>query len=72
MMKVTKLYVASYRGVNKRPSSGDVWFADGKSYGWCLSQIDDEISFCVPVGETVFRHFRSPKRAEAIQTYLDR
>lgn len=71
-MKVTKLHVASYRGANKKPSSGDVFFDDGKSYGWCVSQMTDEITFSVALAETSFRHFRSPKRAEAIQTYLNR
>lgn len=71
-MKVTKLHVASYRGANKTPSSGDVDFDDGKSYGWCVSQLTDEITFSLALTETRFRHFRAPRRAEAVQTYLGR
>jgi hypothetical protein len=72
MMKVTKLHVASHQGANQAPSSGDVFFDDGKNYGWCLSQITEEITFSLALTETRFRHFRSPKRAEAVQCYLDR
>ena len=70
-MKVTKIYVASHRGSNKLPGSGDVWFDDGKSYGWCRSQHNDEITFIIPLKETSFRHFRSQKRADAVRKYLD-
>lgn len=35
-LTVTQVRVASRQGHNGRPSSGDVWFSDGKSYGFII------------------------------------
>lgn len=39
-MLVTRIHIASHRGANRTPSSGDVWFDDGKSYGWLRDSHD--------------------------------
>ncbi len=74
-MQVTKVHVASRRGANKCPSGGDVTFDDGKSYGWGLHGLTNEIFFSTyrRIGGTnTHITFHSPKRAAALTTYLDK
>jgi hypothetical protein len=72
-MTITRIHISSTVGANRRPHSGDVFFADGSSYGW----------FTVPSGEILFSThrkvqscwqgftFRSPKRAAALRAKLE-
>lgn len=68
-MTISKLYVSSYTGANKRPTSGDVVFEDGKAYGWLLHPYTGDITLFTyrkVAGTSVLASFKSPKRSAAI------
>jgi hypothetical protein len=79
-MIVTQLRVSSRTGNNGRPSSGDVWFSDGKSYGWLVvpayGEQPEHYSFSSyrsshgGVGSTLFS-FRSKAREAALVAALN-
>lgn len=72
-LTVTKMHIASRRGENKQPSSGDAWFNDGKNYGWLLSPEGDNITFFADrkVGSEWQRvSFTASKRAAAVANHL--
>lgn len=71
---VSKVHVASRRGHNREPGSGDAWFADGKSFSFSR----------LPEGGLVFYSwrrrahggterfsFRAPQRAAALEAALN-
>lgn len=68
-MIITKLYTSTFAGANKRPTSGDVVFEDGKSYGWLLHPFTGEIvlfNYRKVAGTSVLASFKSAKRSAAI------
>jgi hypothetical protein len=68
-MTITNLYTSTFAGANKRPTSGDVVFADGKSYGWLVQAYTGEIilfTYRKVAGTRVLASFKSPKRSAAI------
>jgi hypothetical protein len=70
-LKVTKVRIASYRGANRRPSSGDVWFDDRKVYRFNRDE-KDELFFSSHRADGVGFNFNSTKRAAALTEYLDK
>lgn len=77
-LTVTKIHIASTRGANKRPSSGDVWFSDGQSYGFSRTP-EDALRFFTHrtyLAGTREQHsvlfaFDSAKRATVLEAYLN-
>ena len=72
-MNVISLRIASTRGANKMPGSGDVEFSDGQSYGWLIHPLDGGVVFYgwrTRCGENERFSFRSARRALALRTEL--
>jgi len=68
-MDITKIYFSTFAGANRRPTSGDVVFADGKAYGWLVHALTSEITLFTyrkVAGTSVLTSFKSPKRSAAI------
>lgn len=68
-MTITKLYTSTFAGANKRPTSGDVVFEDGKSYGWLVQAYTGEIllfNYRKVAGTNILARFKSAKRSAAI------
>jgi hypothetical protein len=77
-MRVTKLTIIGTTGVNKRPTFGQVTFADGRTYFWSRDVVDGGIVFSgsrrffigTPSAYSHSFSFFAPKRAAAVETYL--
>lgn len=74
-MTITKLHVSATRGANRRPTCGDVFFADGKAYGWFTDPTDDSLWFSShrrrASGAVEHFIFRSVPRAAALRAHLE-
>lgn len=75
-LTVTKLHIASREaGGNKAPSSGDVTFSDGKSFGWSRGTFRESgfnfFYYRKRCGEWEMVMLDAPKRAAALKAHLD-
>jgi hypothetical protein len=73
-MQITNLYISTTVGENRRPTSGDAVFADGKAYGWMIHPYSDEIvlfNYRRLAGRSCLSSFKSPKRSAAIAAAIN-
>jgi len=73
-MTITKIRTFARSGHNGRPVGGDVWFADGASYGFFVNAYDNSIWFNSHrkrQGTWEAFSFQSPKRAAALLAGLE-
>lgn len=73
MLSVTSFRIASTRGANRIPGSGEATFSDGRTYGWFRHPLTGGILFSgarqMPGGWDRFS-FHAPKRAAALEAAL--
>lgn len=75
-LSIVKLTAHTYSGANKRPTSGNVEFSDGKFYGWSMHGSDEVVRFDVGYrkpshGGWERKHFHTAKRSKLVIDHLN-